>query len=111
MNNKVIYVDIDGTLCSQTKSQYEKAIPFDDAIKKVNQLYESGNTIIIYTARFMGRSNNDEKKAYEIGYNFTKKQLLSWGLKFHKLKMGKPHFDIFIEDKAYNYNNSWIKNL
>ena len=107
MKKKVIYIDIDGTICTQTDSQYEKAKPFNKAIKKINKLYSQGNTIIVYTARFMGRTDNNYDKAYKLGYNFTLNQLKSWGLKFHELKMGKPQFDLLIDDKTYNYNQNW----
>ncbi|MBT3939430.1 MAG: HAD hydrolase family protein [Pelagibacterales bacterium] len=111
MKDKVIFVDIDGTLCSQTQSDYKNAIPFPEAIKKVNELYDKGNKIIIYTARFMSRTNNDVKKVNEIGYKFTFDQLKSWGLKFHELKMGKPQFHLIIDDRSYNYKNSWTQLL
>ena len=111
MKEKVIFVDIDGTLCSQTKSDYINAIPFPSAINKVNELYDEGNRIVIYTARYMSRGNNDIKKVNELGYEFTLNQLKSWGLKFHELKMGKPQFDMLIDDRAYNYNDSWLKTL
>jgi histidinol phosphatase-like enzyme len=107
MKKKVIYIDIDGTICTQTDSKYEKAKPFKKAINKINKLYNQGNTIIVYTARFMGRTNNNYDKAYKLGYNFTLNQLKSWGLKFHELKMGKPQFDLLIDDKTYNYNQNW----
>ena len=111
MENKVIYVDIDGTLCSQRHGDYENAIPFKDAISKINSLFDKGNKIIIYTARYMGRENNDINKVMQVGYEFTLNQLKSWGLKFHELKMGKPQFDIIIDDKSYNYKDSWKKLL
>ena len=25
--------------------------------------------------------------------------------------MGKPSYDLIVDDKSYNYNNSWIKDL
>ena len=67
--------------------------------------------MIIITARYMGRTNNNIKEAQEIGYEKTFKQLKDWGLNFHKLFMGKPSYDIFIDDKAYNYNEDWIQKL
>ena len=45
-----------------------------------------GENMKIYTARYMGRENNDINKVMEVGYEFTFNQLKSWGLKFHKLK-------------------------
>ena len=89
----------------------KKPKPNKEAILKINQLYESGFYILIFTARFMGRSNGDIEKAYELGYEFTRSQLLNWGLKFNKLVLGKPEYDIIIDDKAYNYDNNWISKL
>ena len=47
---KVIYVDIDGTICSISKP-YSDAQPILKHIDKINKLYDDGNTIIYYTAR------------------------------------------------------------
>ena len=59
----------------------------------------------------MGRTNNNYKKAYELGYKFTLNQLQSWNLKFNKLILGKPSFDLLIDDKAINYNDNWIEEI
>ncbi len=59
----------------------------------------------------MGRTNNNEAKAKELGYNSTLEQLKEWNLSFHKLIFGKPSYDLLIDDKAYNYSDSWIKNI
>ena len=32
-------IDIDGTICTNTNGNYEKAIPYKDRIDKVNKLY------------------------------------------------------------------------
>jgi len=39
------------------------------------------------------------KKKY---HNKTNKQLEKWGLKFDELILGKPSYDIFIDDKCFN---------
>ena len=31
----------------------------------------------------------------------TTKQLNEWGAKYHELKVDKPFYDLFIEDKAF----------
>ena len=111
IKKKVICVDIDGTICSQRKFDYENAVPNKLAISKVNELFEKGATILVYTARYMGKEKGDIEKVIRNGYSFTYKQLKSWGLKFHKLKMGKPNYDIIIDDKAYGYNENWIDDL
>ena len=62
----MIYVfDLDGTLCTLTSGDYVDADPITKNIRKVNDLYNDGHTIIIYTARGMGRSNNDSQFANE----------------------------------------------
>ena len=46
-----IFVDIDGTICSQTDADYHKATPLADNISKINKLHQQGNTITYWTAR------------------------------------------------------------
>ena len=86
--------DIDGTLCDTEDSDYKNSIPRKDIISRVNELYESGHTIKIFTGR--GATSGIDWR------EFTEKQLLSWGVKYHELIMGKPKADIFIDDKATN---------
>ncbi|OUU61640.1 MAG: hypothetical protein CBC22_07035 [Alphaproteobacteria bacterium TMED62] len=109
MKAKVFAFDIDGVICETAGSNYQNSKPKIKAIKKINSLFDQGNKIIIFTARFMGRTNNDYEKAYALGYDFTLKQLQDWNLKFNKLVFGKPSFDVIIDDKAYNYSKNWIK--
>lgn len=63
-------------------------------------LYDSGNTIIFYTARGMGTSGNSIGLAKEKWQDFTESQLLEWGVKYHKLFLGKPSGDIYVDDKS-----------
>ena len=93
--------DIDGTICTTiSDGNYENATPILDRIKIVNRLYDNGNTIIFQTARGMGRSNNNAILANEMFYSLTENQLNNWGVKYHKLFLGKPAGDIYIDDKA-----------
>ena len=48
----------------------------------------------------MGRNNDNISKAKSKGKKLTEKQLKKWNLKYHKLIMGKPSFDILIDDKS-----------
>ena len=47
----IYYVDIDGTICTSTEGDYEKAEPFMKNIKKINKLYDEGNEVVYWTAR------------------------------------------------------------
>ena len=111
MKQKVLAFDIDGVICDTVESDYQNSKPNKKAIEKINRLYDEGNKIIIFTARFMGRTNNNYKKAYKLGYKFTLSQLQSWNLKFNELILGKPSFDLLIDDKAFNYDESWIEEI
>ncbi len=92
--------DIDGTICDTNDSQYEMSLPRLDVIARINKLYESGDTIKIFTGR--GATSRKHLRG------FTVKQLASWGLKYHELIMGKPHADVFVDDKAMN-TKDWRK--
>ena len=88
----VVYVDIDGTICSITNGIYTDAKPKKKNIRKINKLYEKGNTIIYWTARGSTTGAN--------WVEFTNYQLDRWGCKYHELKVGKPHYDLWIDDKS-----------
>lgn len=83
-------IDLDGTLCTQEKD-YSFAKPIENRIKKVNDLYNNGNVIIIFTAR---GSETDIDWS-----DTTLKQLREWGLKYHHLIFGKPSADYYIDDR------------
>jgi capsule biosynthesis phosphatase len=106
---KKIYIDIDGVICRTKKNFYKKSKPNKHVIKLINDWHKLGKTIIIFTARYMGRNNDNVNKAKKMGYNFTFKQLKRWGLKFDKLVFGKPTYDIIIDDKAINFKKDWYK--
>ncbi len=86
--------DMDNTICETEGNDYEHAIPRYLTIWKINKLYESGRHVIIYTGR-------GTVSKIDCRY-LTEKQLKEWGVKYHELIMGKPHYDIFIDDKSYN---------
>jgi len=99
----IIYVDIDGTICTQKYHpdwddrpvDYAIVDPFPERIKHINELYEKGHTIVYWSARGC-RSGLDHTE-------LTKDQLDKWGAKYHDVQVGnKPHFDMYICDKSYN---------
>lgn len=90
---KIIYVDIDETICTTPQNRkYEDAEPIFSNIEKINELYDKGNTIVYWTSRGSRKQIN--------WYEFTYKQLLLWGAKFHELRVDKPYYDLFIDDKT-----------
>ncbi len=88
-------IDIDGTICPTVKGDaYAKTRPYLDVVRRINQLFNKGDRIIIFTARGTGTGKDWS--------TFTFKQLTEWGVKFHELQMGKPEADWFVDDKAFN---------
>jgi hypothetical protein len=108
-SKKRICFDLDGVLCSQTGGRYEDAIPNNEAIEVVNGLYHNGFRIIIHTARFMGRNDQNVIAAYKEGYEFTRRQLDQWGVRYHDLFLGKPSFDVVVDDLAVFFEPDWQK--
>ncbi len=106
MNSKIICFDIDGVICKTTGNRYDKSKPNKKVINLVNQLFKK-NRIILFTSRFMGRNKDNTALAKKQGYEFTKKQLKKWKLKYHVLKFGKPSYDIFIDDKSFDFKKDW----
>ena len=86
-----IFVDIDGTICSQEKD-YANAVPWIEQIEKINKLYDEGHTIVYWTAR-------GSQTGIDWG-QVTRAQLVKWGCKYHEVRFGKPEYDLFICDKT-----------
>lgn len=102
------HIDIDDTICRPDKSafsvkgKYEGATPIQERIDKVNSLYDAGHTISYWTAR-----GGDSGLDFE---DLTRVQLMAWGCKFHHLVMGKPSYDVYIDDKSFNVDTMWPLN-
>jgi capsule biosynthesis phosphatase len=108
---KIICFDLDNVICKTKKNNYKQSRPKKNIVKFINNLYDRGFYIKIFTARFMGRYN-DIKIAKSKGYTLTQNQLKKWNLKYNELIMGKPSFDIYIDDKNLGFKkNDWVKQL
>lgn len=91
-------IDVDNTICtakaSSGNSRYFDCDPIKHRIEYFNSLYDQGHTINYWTAR--GSSSGFD------WYEHTKNQLDSWGVKYHSFNVGKPTYDVWIDDKAFN---------
>ena len=94
----IAIVDIDQTICTTPhingKHEYEQSTPIAYRIEVINKLYDQGYTIIYWTARGSGSGID--------WTDLTTQQLNEWGCKFHDVRLGKPSYDIWIDDKAMN---------
>ena len=89
---KIYCFDIDGTICTITDSKYEDAVPHKGRIVMINRLYSEGHIIKYFTARGSTTGIDWSK--------ITERQLSDWGAKHHELHFGKPHYDMYVGDKA-----------
>ena len=95
----VIYVDVDETICitpgdASSARDYSNAEPIKKNIETCNRLYNDGHEIVYWTAR--GCTTGLDWR------EITEKQFKEWGVKYHDLKLDKPFYDIFIDDKNIN---------
>lgn len=109
---KIICFDLDNVICNTGKKRiYKNSKPIKRNIKTINLLYDKGYKIVIFTARYMGRSKgkiNLVKKKIKL---LTLNQLKKWGVKYHNIYFGKPSYDLFIDDKSLFYDKKWPKFL
>lgn len=87
-----IAVDIDGVLTLEVEGWEEKIysdrIPNRENIHLVNELYDAGCRIDLFSAR------------HEEDRRVTKRWLDKYGVRFHSLILGKPHYDAIVDDRA-----------
>ena len=96
----IVYIDIDETVClhpegSPNKARdYSLAIPIKENIDKANKFYDNGHTVVYWTAR--GALSGLDWR------DLTIRQLDEWGAKYHELRLDKPYYDLFVDDKVLN---------
>jgi CMP-N,N'-diacetyllegionaminic acid synthase len=94
LHGKVFVVDIDGVLATITpQNDYNVAEPIRANIEAINRLYEMGNRILLFTARG-SMTGIDWAEA-------TRRQMDTWGVKYHDLRLGKPAADYYIDDRLW----------
>lgn len=89
--------DIDGVIANLSpNNDYNLSTPNTPVIEKVNQLYDSKNYIILFTAR-------GSKTGIDWS-DVTAAQMKKWGVKYHELRFGKPAADYYIDDRLISIN-------
>jgi len=94
MQKKIIFIDIDNTICKTNGTDYINVVPIYDRINKINKWFDEGHEIVYWTAR---------GALSEIDYReLTTCQLKSWGCKYNLLRLDKPLYHEFYDDRAFN---------
>jgi len=95
----IIFVDIDGTICTSPRdidgrARYMDATPHLNRIQQINDLYDEGHEVHYWTSR--GQVTGLDWA------DLTRKQLVGWGCKFTSIRMNKPMYDWWIDDKSFH---------
>ena len=100
--DKTFVFDIDGVIAHLSpNNDYSLSTPNVEMIEKVNQLFDQGNTIILFTAR--GSKTGIDWSEH------TLHQMKEWGVKFHELKLGKPAADFYVDDRMLDMSKLFKK--
>jgi len=84
-------IDMDGVICDEMPT-FERALakPHLDFIETMQKLKKAGNFITIYTSRGW------------VEYKMTKDWLDKYEVPYDVLLLGKPIYDVWIDDRAVN---------
>lgn len=93
-----LVIDIDDTISFTYNRDFENSVPNQPVIDRINELYDEGKIIILFTARGGKSCNTLEEK--ELKYRgVTERWLNKHNVKYHKLMFGKPNADYYVDDK------------
>ena len=105
----ILCFDLDNVICETNNVKYKDAKPILKTIKIINKAYNSKFEILIFTGRFYGRCDGNLNEILKMDKGLTKKQLKKWGVKYHNLIFGKPVFDVYVDDKNFEFKKNWHK--
>ncbi len=105
----ILCFDLDDVICRTKNVSYKDAKPILKTIKIINKAYNSKFKILIFTGRFYGRCDGNLNEILKMDKGLTKKQLKKWGVKYHNLIFGKPVFDVYVDDKNFEFKKNWHK--
>ena len=94
--------DIDKTILETHGNDYYTSVPIVGRISRVNALFAEGHRITYYTARG-GNSGKDWEE-------FTRNQLNIFGCYYDELKMKKPSYDLWVDDKSVHSDDFFMDN-
>ena len=88
----LIAIDFDDTIFNVNEQEI-----ILQAIEVINEWYDKGNEITIFTNR------------PDWEYSFVKEKLDLAGINYHRIICGKPSYNIFIDNRALKFYGDWNK--
>jgi UDP-N-acetylglucosamine diphosphorylase / glucose-1-phosphate thymidylyltransferase / UDP-N-acetylgalactosamine diphosphorylase / glucosamine-1-phosphate N-acetyltransferase / galactosamine-1-phosphate N-acetyltransferase len=106
-----ICLDVDGTLCELKgpHDDYADVRPIPHAAEAIRSLRAAGHYVILATARHMNTCGAN------VGMVVARQgpTLLEWltrhGIDYDELWFGKPHADLYLDDKAMAFSGNWYR--
>lgn len=104
-----VCIDIDGTICHLRKNTetYNDLIPIEGAVETLKSLKEQGYYIILCTARHMKTCDANLGKVIAREGLTLMQWLKKHDFIYDELWFGKPHADLYIDDKALRFDGCW----
>lgn len=104
-----ICIDIDGTLCHLRKETeaYSNVVPIEGAVDTLKALNEKGYYIILCTARHMKTCEGNLGKVIARQGLTLMQWLEKHDVVYDELWFGKPHADLYIDDKGVRFTGCW----
>lgn len=105
--------DLDNTLVTYPKNScdYTTVEPIEKNINLVRELYNTGNIIIIHTARRMKTMDGNQGKVLASIGKITFDTLEKFDIPYHEIYFGKPLADFYIDDLGVNAFENLEKTL
>ena len=102
--------DLDGTVCDTEYERgtwnYKKCTPRKDMIERINQLYELGDYILIFTAR--GSSESEDRVSQ---LKAVEKWLNNYGIYYDRITSEKLPAFAYIDDLGIRFKGNWRDTL
>ena len=104
-----ICLDVDGTICEVRGEgdDYAAVRPLPQAAERIRSLRAAGHYVILATARHMQTCGSN------VGMVVARQAqtLIGWlnrhGIEYDELWFGKPHADLYVDDKAFAFSGNW----
>ena len=104
-----ICLDIDGTICEVRGKgdDYAAVRPLPQAAERIRSLRAAGHYVILATARHMQTCGSN------VGMVVARQgqTLIAWlhrhDIEYDELWFGKPHADLYLDDKAFAFSGNW----
>jgi len=97
---KTIVFDVDDTILTTQNRDYKNSEPVMEVIVGMREMKEKGWTIILHTARGMGRSNGNIESVRQEVIEEIECFCTKYDVPFDSIQIGKPWAAYYVDDKA-----------